>query len=246
MSTAHTGRHRPPPRARWHRRAVGSVLALFALSASTPIPAPPTVVPDPISDDTDVLPVIPSPPQDLTLVVPVATSVLITSDVVLAEVARFAQEAKLANAVKAAKVRADKAAALARSRRYSSPLWTRYTITSGYGFRWGRMHPAIDLAVPVGTKVHALTAGRVIFAGWSSEGYGYMVLVRHWDGAVSRYAHNSRLLVSTGDVVTSAQVLALTGDTGNSTGPHLHLEVWPDGYTPVSPRPWLKRHGVNL
>ena len=57
------------------------------------------------------------------------------------------------------------------------------------------MHPAQDMATPVGSTVRAISSGKVIFAGWSTEGYGYKIEIRHWDGTISWYAHNSRLLV---------------------------------------------------
>lgn len=121
-----------------------------------------------------------------------------------------------------------------------------YTLTSGFGWRWGRMHPAQDLAAPTGTPVYALSSGTVIFSGWSTEGYGYLVRIRYWDGTVSWYAHNSRLLVSIGDRVTPGQKVSYSGTTGNSTGPHLHLEIHPYGGAAVAPRPWLASHGVYL
>jgi murein DD-endopeptidase MepM/ murein hydrolase activator NlpD len=108
------------------------------------------------------------------------------------------------------------------------------------------MHPAQDLAAPSGTPVHALSSGTVIFSGWSNEGYGYMVKIRYWDGTVSWFAHNSRLLVSVGEKVAPGQKVSYSGNTGNSTGPHLHLEIHPNGGGPVAPRSWLAARGIYL
>ncbi len=107
---------------------------------------------------------------------------------------KAAQQAARAKAAAAAKAEARKRA-IALSRRWVVPV-SHYKLTSGYGFRWGKMHPAQDLACPTGTPVHALSTGTVVFAGWSTEGYGYLVKIRYWDGTVSWMAHNSRLLVS--------------------------------------------------
>ena len=108
------------------------------------------------------------------------------------------------------------------------------------------MHPAQDLATPVGSPVHAISSGTVIFSGWSMEGYGYKIEIRHWDGTISWYAHNSRLLVSAGQWVSPGQLIAYSGSTGNSTGPHVHLEIHPNGGAAVPPRSWLAARGVYL
>jgi murein DD-endopeptidase MepM/ murein hydrolase activator NlpD len=160
-----------------------------------------------------------------------------------AETKAKAEEAK-AKAAAEAKAKAE-ALAKAKAQRWVKPF-SNYTLTSGFGWRWGRMHPAQDLAAPTGTPVYALSTGRVIFAGWSNEGYGYMVRIRYWDGTVSWYAHNSRLLVSVGDTVTPGQKVSYSGNTGNSTGPHLHLEIHPDGGAAVAPKTWLAKRGIYL
>ena len=85
--------------------------------------------------------------------------------------------------------------------RWVSPL-ASYTLTSGYGFRWGKLHPAQDLATPVGSPVHSLSSGTVVFAGWDSTGFGNLVRIQYWDGTVSLMAHNSRLVVKLGQAVT--------------------------------------------
>lgn len=109
------------------------------------------------------------------------------------------------------------------------------TMTSGYGWRWGRMHRGIDIANSVGTPIVAAADGTVISSGWNDGGYGYLVEVGHRDGSISRYAHNSRLLVSKGQEVAQGQVLAQMGSTGRSTGPHLHFEIIVPGSGAVNP-----------
>jgi murein DD-endopeptidase MepM/ murein hydrolase activator NlpD len=115
--------------------------------------------------------------------------------------------------------------------------------TSGFKWRWGRMHTGIDLAGPYGSPVVAVTDGVVIEAG-SESGYGNMVKIEHPDGVITYYAHLSRILI-TGGHVRAGQEIAEEGDTGHSTGPHLHFEVRIDG-TPVDPVPWLAGHGIYL
>ncbi|NDG73951.1 MAG: LysM peptidoglycan-binding domain-containing protein [Synechococcaceae bacterium WB8_1B_136] len=111
--------------------------------------------------------------------------------------------------------------------------------SSGYGWRWGRMHKGIDVANNVGTPIHAAKAGQVVSAGWNDGGYGYLVEIRHDDGTMTRYAHNSRILVSSGDVVAQGTVISLMGSTGRSTGPHLHFEILPPGRGAVNPLQFL-------
>lgn len=97
-------------------------------------------------------------------------------------------------------------------------------LTSGYGYRWGRMHRGIDIAAPIGTPILAAAAGTVIDAGWQN-GYGYLVKVEHLDGSVTVYAHNNRNLVTYGQKVQQGEQIAEMGNTGYSTGSHLHFEI---------------------
>ena len=101
---------------------------------------------------------------------------------------------------------------------------TKGVFTSGYGWRWGRMHKGIDIANNTGTPVVAARDGIVSYSGWSGA-YGYLVEIAHSDGESTRYAHNSRLLVKKGQVVPRGARISLMGSTGRSTGPHLHFEI---------------------
>jgi YD repeat-containing protein len=108
-------------------------------------------------------------------------------------------------------------------------------LTSRYGRRWGRMHKGIDIAGPIGTPINAAADGMVIVSGWHSGGYGNLVEVRHNDGTITRYAHNSRLSVTVGQTVRQGQQVAEMGSTGHSTGSHLHFEIRPTGGNAVNP-----------
>ncbi len=112
------------------------------------------------------------------------------------------------------------------------PVGGRITSTVGYrtdpidGKR--RHHNGIDIAIPEGTPVTSVGKGVVVYSGLRS-GYGYTVLIEHDNGIITLYGHNSRLMVSSGQPVDSETVIALSGNTGRSTGPHLHFEAWQSG-----------------
>lgn len=106
-------------------------------------------------------------------------------------------------------------------------------LTSGFGYRWGRVHSGIDLANDIGTTIKTARSGRVVHAGWYS-GYGYTVVIEHDQGYTTLYGHLSEYVVQTGQYVKDSQVIAYMGSTGNSTGPHLHFEVWKNGI-PINP-----------
>ncbi len=100
--------------------------------------------------------------------------------------------------------------------------------TSGFKWRWGRQHKGLDWSTPVGTSIFASCGGTVTQAGWFSS-YGNCVTIRHPDGNQTRYAHLSRVLVSVGETVEQGERIALSGNTGRSTGPHLHFEIIVNG-----------------
>ena len=122
------------------------------------------------------------------------------------------------------------------------PIVNSY-ITSGFGGRadpfggGGAFHKGIDFKASVGDPVLAVADGVVSFAGVKS-GYGNVIDVDHGNGYVTRYAHNSRLVVRVGDLVRVGQEIAKAGSTGRSTGAHVHFEVWENGRV-VNPRKFL-------
>ena len=115
------------------------------------------------------------------------------------------------------------------------------TLTSGYGWRWGRMHRGIDVAAPIGTPIVAAAPGVIEYSGWNSGGYGNMVEVRHPDGSMTRYAHNSRNLVRVGQNVAQGEQIAEMGSTGYSTGPHVHFEIHLPDQGTVNPVAYLSQ-----
>jgi murein DD-endopeptidase MepM/ murein hydrolase activator NlpD len=127
--------------------------------------------------------------------------------------------------------------------RWVLPVRT-YVKTSGFGMRWGKLHAGEDFAAPIGTPVHAISSGVVVFAG-VQQGYGNKIEIRHWDGTCSWYGHLSKIDVKVGQKVDPGELIGLVGNTGHSTGPHLHLEIHPHGDGPVDPLPWLRAHGLT-
>ncbi|MDJ0598549.1 MAG: peptidoglycan DD-metalloendopeptidase family protein [Crocosphaera sp.] len=126
--------------------------------------------------------------------------------------------------------------------KFTGHIWpSKGVLTSGFGRRWGRMHKGIDIAAPVGTPIMASAPGEVISAGWNSGGYGNLVKLRHPDGSVTLYAHNSRILVRRGQKVEQGQQIAEMGSTGYSTGPHLHYEIHPSGRGAQNPMAFLPK-----
>lgn len=114
--------------------------------------------------------------------------------------------------------------------------------TSGFGQRWGRMHAGLDFGGPVGTRLKAMSGGIVTYAG-RQGGYGNKVEIQHWDGSLVYYGHMASTSVKKGQVVMPGQLIGRLGNSGRSTGPHLHLEVRPGG-DPVDPWPWLVERGI--
>ncbi|WP_425070568.1 DUF5930 domain-containing protein [Sagittula sp. S175] len=121
---------------------------------------------------------------------------------------------------------------------FSSPLKDAFRFTSGFGYRWGRLHAGTDFAAPHGTPIYATADGVVTHADWSS-GYGRLVKIQHEFGIETRYAHMSKIRVKSGQRVSRGQRIGDMGNTGRSTGTHLHYEVRVGG-NPVNPMIYIK------
>jgi len=109
-------------------------------------------------------------------------------------------------------------------------------VTSGFGWRWGRMHEGIDISAPAGTTIRAVAAGTVIYAGWMG-GYGNLTIVDHGNGLATAYAHQSAIYVGGGSV-SQGTAIGAVGCTGSCTGNHLHFEVRVNG-SAVDPMGYL-------
>jgi murein DD-endopeptidase MepM/ murein hydrolase activator NlpD len=142
------------------------------------------------------------------------------------------------------------AAEAARAAREAArPKWIlpvdHYRLTAGFGEYglWSHAHTGQDFAAPEGTPIHAVGDGKIIFEGWDGA-YGNKIAIQHPDGTVTWYAHMSAFVVTSGNV-KAGQVIGKIGSTGNTTGPHLHLEVRPGNGDPVPPLTWLREHGLK-
>ncbi|HJX43057.1 MAG TPA: M23 family metallopeptidase, partial [Geodermatophilus sp.] len=120
-------------------------------------------------------------------------------------------------------------------------------LTSTFGARWGTLHAGIDLAAPMLTPEYAAADGIVLEAG-PAGGYGNVVYIQHESGDVTVYGHMEEILVLPGQVVRAGDTIALLGNRGQSTGPHLHFEVRVGGLDgqKVDPVPWLRERGVAI
>ncbi|MGC5041167.1 M23 family metallopeptidase [Streptomyces sp. DT190] len=140
-----------------------------------------------------------------------------------------------------------------------APSWVvpvkKYKLTAGYaqsGSRWSSTHSGQDFAVPLGTPVGAVRGGTVVKAGPNGGGdgpaYGNAVVINHGNGTYSQYAHLSRIDVKVGQTVKTGQTIARSGNTGNSSGPHLHLEIRtsPNFGSAINPMAFLRSQGVTV
>ncbi|MBC7133802.1 MAG: M23 family metallopeptidase [Roseovarius sp.] len=118
------------------------------------------------------------------------------------------------------------------------PVRGAFRYTSGFGSRWGRLHAGTDFAGAHGTPIHATADGVVRHAGWLA-GYGQLVKIEHAFGIETRYAHLSRIRVRPGQRVSRGERIGDMGNTGRSTGTHLHYEVRVDG-RPINPMTYIK------
>ncbi|WP_089337896.1 M23 family metallopeptidase [Blastococcus mobilis] len=174
-------------------------------------------------------------------------------DLAVSRNARDAEQAAAANiqaeadrvAAEAAAAAAAAAAEAARPKAVRPVEGAR--LTSGFGARWGTLHAGIDLAAPMHTPEYAVMDGVVLEAGPAS-GYGLAVYIQHENGDVTVYGHMDSILVEAGQVVRAGDTIALLGNRGQSTGPHLHFEVHVGGLNgeKIDPLPWLRDKGVEI
>ncbi|MFC4469135.1 M23 family metallopeptidase [Streptomyces xiangluensis] len=168
--------------------------------------------------------------------------------------AKVAAQAKAAESAKKAAVQ--KAAA---AKKAPKPSWVdpvkKYKLSASFnqaGNLWNSTHSGQDFAVASGTKVYAAHGGTVVKAGGNGGGdgpaYGNAVVIQHGNGTYSQYAHLSRVQVKVGQIVATDQQIALSGNTGNSSGPHLHFEIRtsPNYGSAIDPVRFLRTKGVTL
>ncbi|MFE0176082.1 M23 family metallopeptidase [Streptomyces sp. NPDC059002] len=171
--------------------------------------------------------------------------------------AQAAAQAKAAD--KAQKDAARKAADAKKAAEAKAASWVdpvnNYTLSASFGLggsMWSHKHSGQDFAVPIGTPVESVHGGTVVKAGPNGAGdgpaYGNAVVIKHADGTYSQYAHLSQVDVRVGQAVGTGQRIALSGNTGNSSGPHLHFEIrtTPNYGSAVDPVAFLRSEGVRV
>ncbi len=146
------------------------------------------------------------------------------------------------------------AAGASKTGLWDKPL-KKYTLSATFGKggnMWSHKHSGQDFAVPVGTPVQAAAAGVIVKAGPNGGGdgpaYGNAIVIKHANNTYSQYAHLSRIQVKIGQKVKASQRIALSGNTGNSSGPHLHFEIrtTPNYGSAVNPVAFLRTNGVTV
>jgi murein DD-endopeptidase MepM/ murein hydrolase activator NlpD len=160
-----------------------------------------------------------------------------------------AEQAAAEEAARVAAEEAERAAAeaAAEAAEAANP-WTAPSdarITSYYGMRDGRLHGGTDFGNFEGDEIKVVGDGTVTYVGFEAGGYGNVVYVDHGDGIETRYAHASEVPVSVGDKVSKGDTIILSGNTGGSTGPHLHFEVLIDGEK-IDSLAWLEEQGIEV
>lgn len=158
------------------------------------------------------------------------------------------QARKRTAALAAQATRAEQQARRIAARSWQLPVSRgAYHLTAGFGQcsgLWSHCHTGLDFAAPEGTPIHAVAAGKVTEVGWAGA-YGNRTIERLEDGTELWYCHQSATAVSVGDTVAGGEVIGAVGSTGNTTGPHVHLEVRPQPDHPVDPKSALVSHGVT-
>ena len=121
---------------------------------------------------------------------------------------------------------------------FAHPLNENFRYTSGFGPRWGTIHNGTDMAARHGSPILATADGVISFAGWE-KGYGKLVKIRHDFGYETRYAHLSKISVKVGQRVSQGKRIGAMGNTGRSTGTHLHYEIRKNG-KPTNPMKYIR------
>ncbi|MFJ2304569.1 M23 family metallopeptidase [Streptomyces sp. NPDC087787] len=248
--TRAAGKHRRPSRMHRTTAHAAGVAALATTGAIGTLAAPALAAEAPAPEDTGLTPVV-------TIGDSVAEK--IDAQAVAQHRAAARKEAEKAARKKAAeqavkereaKARAAREAERERLNAFVTPISDSY-VSTGYrtgGSLWSSgTHTGVDFHAASGAGVHAVGSGTVVDAGWGGA-YGNQIVIRMADGMYTQYGHLSSIQVSVGQHVIPGQRIALSGATGNVTGPHLHFEArtTPDYGSDVDPVAYLRKHGVNV
>ncbi|WP_210589094.1 M23 family metallopeptidase [Streptomyces sp. GESEQ-35] len=249
--TCATGKHRRPSRIQRTTARAAGVAALTTTGVIGTLAAP-ALAAEPAAETTGLIPVLSVAAAD-----PIAEQAAAQKEAAeeaaaakKAEAAAKKAAAEKARKAREAKERAAREAERKRLNSYVLPVTGSY-VSTGYqtgGSLWSSgSHTGVDFHAASGTSVHAVGRGTVVEAGWSGS-YGNEVVIKMNDGTYTQYGHLSSIGVSVGQSVTPGQQIALSGATGNVTGPHLHFEARTTAEygSDIDPVSYLRSHGVNV
>ncbi|MFF9376705.1 M23 family metallopeptidase [Streptomyces griseoluteus] len=241
-----TGKHRKPGRVKRTTATAAGVAALTTGVVGT-LAASPALAADNSVENTGLTPVI---AVSDTLAEEIAAQATAQKATAERKAAEEAAERAAAERAREAKERAARKAERERLNTFVMPITGSYVSTAyqSSSSLWSSgSHTGIDFHAASGTAVHAAGAGTVVSTGWGGA-YGNEIVIRMADGMYTQYGHLSSIGVSVGQRVVPGQQIALSGATGNVTGPHLHFEArtGPDYGSDVDPVAYLRKHGVNV
>ncbi|MFF1544848.1 M23 family metallopeptidase [Streptomyces sp. NPDC058291] len=244
--TCATGKHRRPSRMQRTTARAAGVAALTTTGVMATVASAPAFAAEPTPEQTGLIPVVTAGEA---VVEQLDDQVAVQKQAAFEEAARQAA-AKKAVEEREARVRAAREAERRRLNTFVMPITGSY-VSTGYqasSSLWSSgSHTGIDFHAASGTTVHAVGSGTVVETGWGGA-YGNQVVIRMNDGTYTQYGHLSSIEVSVGQQVTPGQRIALSGATGNVTGPHLHFEArtTPEYGSDMDPVAYLRGHGVNV
>ncbi|MFB7778757.1 M23 family metallopeptidase [Streptomyces bauhiniae] len=241
-----TGKHRKPGRIKRTTATAAGVAALTTGVVGT-LAAAPALAADNSVQNTGLTPVIAVSDTLADEIAAQATAQKVTAE---RKAAEEAAERAAAERAREAKERAARKAERERLNSFVMPITGSYVSTAyqSSSSLWSSgSHTGIDFHAASGTAVHAAGAGTVVSTGWGGA-YGNEIVIRMADGMYTQYGHLSSIAVTVGQRVIPGQQIALSGATGNVTGPHLHFEArtGPDYGSDVDPVAYLRKHGVNV
>lgn len=241
-----TGKHRKPGRVKRTTATAAGVAALTTGVVGT-LAAAPALAADNSVQDTGLTPVI---AVSDTLADEIAAQATAQKAAAERKAAEEAAERAAAERAREAKERAARKAERERLNSFVMPITGSYVSTAyqSSSSLWSSgSHTGIDFHAASGTAVHAAGAGTVVSTGWGGA-YGNEIVIKMADGMYTQYGHLSSIGVSVGQRVIPGQQIALSGATGNVTGPHLHFEArtGPDYGSDIDPVAYLRKHGVNV
>ncbi|MEU9574043.1 M23 family metallopeptidase [Streptomyces massasporeus] len=259
--TRATGKHRRPSRMQRSTARAAGVAALATTGVIGTVAAPAAFAAEPSVEQTGLMPVVTMGDTAAEQIDAQALAQQHAADEAAAkqkaeeaarkQAAEMAERAKeAAEKARAAKERAAREAERKRLNTFVAPISGSYVSTSykaSSGLWSSGSHTGVDFHAASGTSVHAVGAGTVVEAGWGGS-YGNQVVIKMNDGTYTQYGHLSSIGVSVGQQVTPGQQIALSGATGNVTGPHLHFEARtsPEYGSDIDPVAYLRSHGVSL